>query len=115
MPRWLLVPTLGTHRLAGLTDPQPGRRRRLRAGGDRARHAGLPARGMAARRRLLHGDPDGLHRRGTARCTRSTIRSCGPSHYRPIVLGCTGMIFLTGALVQFITLNQINQIFGLEP
>jgi Trk K+ transport system NAD-binding subunit len=31
-----------------------------------------------------------------------------------IVLGCTGMIFLTGALVQFITLNQINQIFGLR-
>lgn len=29
-----------------------------------------------------------------------------------IVLGCTGMIYLTGALVQFITLNQINQIFG---
>src|SRR5580692_11511524 len=24
-----------------------------------------------------------------------------------IVLGCTGMIFLTGALVQFITLNQL--------
>jgi voltage-gated potassium channel len=31
-----------------------------------------------------------------------------------IVLGCTGMIFLTGALVQFITLNQLNQIFGLR-
>lgn len=31
-----------------------------------------------------------------------------------IVLGCTGMIFLTGALVQFITLNQINQILGLK-
>jgi voltage-gated potassium channel Kch len=31
-----------------------------------------------------------------------------------IVLGCTGMIFLTGALIQFITLNQINQIFGLK-
>jgi voltage-gated potassium channel len=30
------------------------------------------------------------------------------------VLGCTGMIFLTGALVQFITLNQLNQIFGLR-
>ncbi|MDR3529725.1 MAG: NAD-binding protein [Rhodopila sp.] len=29
-----------------------------------------------------------------------------------IVLGCTGMIFLTGALVQFITLNQLNDIFG---
>ena len=31
-----------------------------------------------------------------------------------IVLGCTGVIFLTGALVQFITLNQINQILGLK-
>lgn len=31
-----------------------------------------------------------------------------------IVLGCTGMIFLTGAIVQFITLNQLNQIFGLR-
>lgn len=31
-----------------------------------------------------------------------------------IVLGCTGVIFLTGALVQFITLNQLNQIFGLR-
>jgi voltage-gated potassium channel len=31
-----------------------------------------------------------------------------------IALGCTGMIFLTGALVQFITLNQLNQIFGLR-
>jgi voltage-gated potassium channel Kch len=31
-----------------------------------------------------------------------------------IVLGCTGMIYLTGALVQFITLNQINQIFGIK-
>ena len=29
-----------------------------------------------------------------------------------IVLGCTGMIFLTGALVQFITLNQLNQVLG---
>jgi voltage-gated potassium channel Kch len=29
-----------------------------------------------------------------------------------IVLGCTGVIFLTGALVQFITLNQLNQAFG---
>ena len=29
-----------------------------------------------------------------------------------IVLGCTGMIFVTGALVQFITVSQINQIFG---
>ena len=31
-----------------------------------------------------------------------------------IVLGCTGVIFLTGALVQFITLSQINQILGLK-
>ena len=31
-----------------------------------------------------------------------------------IVLGCTGMIYLTGALVQFITLNQLNQIFGIK-
>ena len=31
-----------------------------------------------------------------------------------IVLGCTGMIFVTGALVQFITLSQLNQIFGLK-
>ncbi len=31
-----------------------------------------------------------------------------------IVLGCTGMIFLTGALVQFITLNQLEQIFGIR-
>lgn len=31
-----------------------------------------------------------------------------------IVLGCTGVIFLTGALVQFITLNQINTVLGLK-
>lgn len=31
-----------------------------------------------------------------------------------IVLGCTGMIYMTGALVQFITLNQINQVFGIR-
>jgi voltage-gated potassium channel Kch len=31
-----------------------------------------------------------------------------------IVLGCTGMIFVTGALVQFITLSQLNQVFGLK-
>ncbi|WP_254070343.1 TrkA family potassium uptake protein [Acidisphaera sp. L21] len=31
-----------------------------------------------------------------------------------IILGCTGVIFLTGALVQFITLNQINQVLGLK-
>jgi voltage-gated potassium channel Kch len=29
-----------------------------------------------------------------------------------IVLGCTGMIFLTGALVQFITITQFEQLFG---
>jgi Ion channel len=29
-----------------------------------------------------------------------------------IVLGCTGIIFLTGALVQFITLSQINKVRG---
>jgi voltage-gated potassium channel len=31
-----------------------------------------------------------------------------------IVLGCTGMIFLTGALVQFITLNQLTQVLGFK-
>ncbi len=31
-----------------------------------------------------------------------------------IVLGCTGMIFLTGALVQFFTFNQINRVMGLK-
>jgi voltage-gated potassium channel len=31
-----------------------------------------------------------------------------------IVFGCTGMIFVTGALVQFIALNQLNQLFGLR-
>jgi voltage-gated potassium channel len=31
-----------------------------------------------------------------------------------ITLGCTGMIYLTGALVQFITLNQINQVLGIK-
>jgi voltage-gated potassium channel Kch len=31
-----------------------------------------------------------------------------------IVLGCTGVIFLTGALIQFITLNQLNQLLGLK-
>ncbi|HVY16136.1 MAG TPA: NAD-binding protein [Rhodopila sp.] len=29
-----------------------------------------------------------------------------------IVLGCTGMIYLTGALVQFITVDRLNSIFG---
>lgn len=28
-----------------------------------------------------------------------------------IVFGCTGMIFLTGALIQFITLSQLQQVF----
>jgi voltage-gated potassium channel len=31
-----------------------------------------------------------------------------------ITLGCTGMIYMTGALVQFITLNQINQVLGIK-
>jgi len=31
-----------------------------------------------------------------------------------IVLGCTGVIFLTGALVQLITLSQINKTIGLK-
>lgn len=31
-----------------------------------------------------------------------------------VVLGCTGVIFLTGVLVQFITLNEINQVLGLK-
>jgi voltage-gated potassium channel len=31
-----------------------------------------------------------------------------------IVLGCTGVIFLTGALVQFFTLNQLNKTIGLK-
>lgn len=31
-----------------------------------------------------------------------------------IVFGCTGVIFLTGALIQFITLNQLNQVLGLK-
>lgn len=30
-----------------------------------------------------------------------------------IVLGCTGMIYLTGALVQFITFTQLQQVLGL--
>ena len=29
-----------------------------------------------------------------------------------IVLGCTGMIFLTSSLVQFITINQLQLVFG---
>jgi voltage-gated potassium channel Kch len=31
-----------------------------------------------------------------------------------IVTGCTGMIFVTGALVQFFTINQLQQIFGVK-
>jgi len=29
-----------------------------------------------------------------------------------IVLGCTGMIFFTSSLVQFITINQLQLVFG---
>ncbi|HVZ09437.1 potassium channel family protein [Rhodopila sp.] len=29
-----------------------------------------------------------------------------------IILGCTGMLYLTGALIQFITLNEINTVLG---
>ena len=29
-----------------------------------------------------------------------------------IILGCTGMLYLTGALIQFITLNEINKVLG---
>jgi voltage-gated potassium channel Kch len=56
-----------------------------------------------------------------------TIYTVGYSEARPIdtpalnvitmgliVLGCTGVIFLTGALVQFFTLNQLNTITGLK-
>ncbi|MFO1023804.1 MAG: NAD-binding protein [Acetobacteraceae bacterium] len=31
-----------------------------------------------------------------------------------IVLGCTGMLYLTGALIQFITLNEINKVLGVR-
>jgi voltage-gated potassium channel len=31
-----------------------------------------------------------------------------------IVMGCTGIIFLTGALVQYITVSQINKVMGLK-
>jgi voltage-gated potassium channel len=31
-----------------------------------------------------------------------------------IVLGCTGIIFLTGALVQYFTLSQLNKVMGLK-
>ncbi|HEX4271768.1 MAG TPA: NAD-binding protein [Rhizomicrobium sp.] len=31
-----------------------------------------------------------------------------------MVLGCTGMILLTGALVQFLTITQLQQIFGVK-
>lgn len=56
-----------------------------------------------------------------------TVYSVGYGEVRPIdtpllrgitiamiVLGCTGMLFVTGALVQLITLSQLNQIFGLK-
>ncbi len=29
-----------------------------------------------------------------------------------IIFGCTGMLYLTGALIQFITLNEINKVLG---
>src|ERR1700743_2052159 len=31
-----------------------------------------------------------------------------------MLLGCTGMILLTGALVQFLTITQLQQIFGVK-
>lgn len=31
-----------------------------------------------------------------------------------MILGCTGMILLTGALVQFLTISQMQQIFGMK-
>src|SRR5208337_3173074 len=31
-----------------------------------------------------------------------------------IVLGCTGIIFITGSVVQFITLSQLNRVMGLK-
>src|ERR1700759_3205736 len=31
-----------------------------------------------------------------------------------MILGCTGMILLTGALVQFLTITQLQQIFGVK-
>ena len=31
-----------------------------------------------------------------------------------MILGCTGMILLTGALVQFLTITQLQQIFGMK-
>jgi voltage-gated potassium channel len=31
-----------------------------------------------------------------------------------IIFGCTGVFFLSGVLVQFITLNQLNQFFGVK-
>jgi voltage-gated potassium channel len=57
----------------------------------------------------------------------STVYTVGYEEVRPIntpalniitlaliVFGCTGIIFLTGALVQFITLSQINKVIGLK-
>jgi voltage-gated potassium channel len=56
-----------------------------------------------------------------------TVYTVGYSEVRPIntpalnvitlsliVFGCTGVIFLTGALVQFITLSQLNKVMGLK-
>ena len=31
-----------------------------------------------------------------------------------MILGCTGMILLTGALVQFLTITQLQQILGVK-
>src|ERR1700744_5150267 len=31
-----------------------------------------------------------------------------------MILGCTGMILLTGALVQFLTITQLQQLFGVK-
>ena len=56
-----------------------------------------------------------------------TVYTVGYSEVRPIntpalnvitlsliVFGCTGIIFLTGALVQFFTLSQLNKVIGLK-
>jgi voltage-gated potassium channel len=46
------------------------------------------------------------------RSTRSRPSNCARSQWGLIVTGCTGMIFLTGALVQFITLSGVQQLLG---
>src|SRR6201995_4839486 len=56
-----------------------------------------------------------------------TVYTVGYGEVRPIntpflhavtmgtmILGCTGMILLTGALVQFLTITQLQQIFGVK-